>query len=51
RLTMLAMSRRAREGGTFRGKRADLFINDLADTMAGMLTGPVSRDTRAVLDD
>lgn len=50
RFTMLAMSRRARSGGTFRGKKAQLFLNDLADTMAGMLMAPVSDATRAVID-
>lgn len=51
RFTMLAMSRRARSGGSFRGKQARLFLNDLADTMAGMLQAPVSAETREVLDE
>lgn len=50
RFTLLAMSRRARNGGSFRGKSAQLFVNDLADTMAGMLLAPVSEETREVLD-
>lgn len=51
RYTMLAMSRRARSGGSFRGKQARLFLNDLADTMAGMLTAPLSTETKAILDE
>lgn len=50
RFVMLAMSRRARLGGSFRGKSARLFLNDLADTMTGMLTAPVSRETREMLE-
>lgn len=50
RFTLLAMSRRARSGGSFRGKSAQLFVNDLADTMAGMLLAPVSDQTREALD-
>ncbi len=49
RFTMLAMSRRARGGGSFRGKSAQLFLNDLADTMAGIFTAPVSNETKGIL--
>lgn len=49
RFALLAMARRAREGGSFRGKAAQLFVNDLADTMAGMLTATVSNSTKEVL--
>lgn len=51
RFTMLAMSRRARRGGSFRGRAARLFLNDLADTMAGMLTAEVSPATMELIDD
>ncbi|MDZ7684727.1 MAG: helix-turn-helix domain-containing protein [Gammaproteobacteria bacterium] len=50
RFAMLAMSRRARSGGSFRGKAAQVFVNDLADTMAGILLAPVSNETREALD-
>lgn len=51
RFATLMLSHRAREGGTFRGKSARVFIHDLADTMAGLLAAPVSEETRAVLND
>ncbi len=50
-LVLLSLSRRAREGGSFRGKGAALFMNNLADLMAAMLAAPVSSDTQACLEN
>lgn len=49
-LVLLSLSRRARDGGSFRGRRADLFINNLADLMAAMLSAPVSSKTQEFFD-
>lgn len=49
-LALLSISRRARKGGSFRGRRAELFFNNLVDEIAAMLSAPVSKATRAVLD-
>ncbi len=49
-LALLAISRRARRGGSFRGRRAELFFNNLVDQVAAMLAGPVSPATEALLD-
>lgn len=46
RLAALSISKRARDGDPFRGKRADLFFHDLADTLAAMLSAPVSKETK-----
>lgn len=51
RLAFLAISGRARRGGSFRGRRAELFLNNLADQLAGMLDAPVHRETRTQLDE
>lgn len=47
--TVLAISRRARRRGSFRGRQAELFFNNLVDQLAAMLAAPVSRATRAEL--
>jgi AcrR family transcriptional regulator len=47
--TVLSISRRARRHGSFRGRRAELFFNNLADQLAAMLAAPVSEATRADL--
>jgi AcrR family transcriptional regulator len=47
--TLLTISRRARRGGSFRGRRAELFFHNLVDQLAAMLTAPVSRATRSQL--
>jgi AcrR family transcriptional regulator len=47
RLASLAMSQRAREKGSFRGKAAEFFLHNLLDTMAAMLAVEVSAQTRA----
>lgn len=49
-LVLLAISRRARGGGSFRGRRAELFFNNLVDQAAAMLAAPTSPATRALLD-
>lgn len=46
RFVALSMSKRARDGDPFKGKRADLFFHDLADTLTAMLSAPVSKETR-----
>jgi len=50
-LVLLVLSRRARLGGSFRGRRAELFFNNLIDQVAAMLAGPVSDATRSLLND
>ena len=45
-----AISRRARVGGSFRGRRAELFFNNLVDQVAAMLVTPASPDTRELLE-
>jgi len=49
-LSLLAISRRARRGGSFRGRRAELFFNNLVDQVTAMLAAPVSPATEALLD-
>ena len=49
-LSLLAISRRARRGGSFRGRRAELFFNNLVDQVAAMLATPVSDATQTLLD-
>ena len=49
-LALLAISRRARSGGSFRGRRAELFFNNLVDQVAAMLAAPVSDATHTLLD-
>ncbi len=43
-----AMSKRARDKGTFSGKNADFFINNLVDTMAAMMAAEISGVTQSV---
>ncbi len=47
---LLSISRRARAGGSFRGRRAELFVSNLADLMAAMLSAPASQDTLELVD-
>jgi AcrR family transcriptional regulator len=47
---LLSMSRRALENGSFSGKRAELFFNNLVDLMAVMLSAPISSNTREFVD-
>ena len=46
-LVLLAMSRRARSGASFRGRRSELFFNNLVDQVAAMLTAPIAQETQA----
>jgi AcrR family transcriptional regulator len=46
---LLAMARRARGGEPFRGRRAELFFENLVDQVTAMLDAPVSEATRAQL--
>ena len=48
-LALLAISRRAR-CGSFRGRQAELFFENLADQLTAMLAVPVSAATRSQLD-
>jgi len=48
-LALFSISRRARTRGSFRGRRAELFFNNLVDQIAAMLSAPVSNATRAAL--
>ena len=47
---LLSLSRRARDGGSFRGRHAEIFFNNLADLMAAMLSAPTSNTTQGLLD-
>ena len=48
-LGLQALSRRARAGDSFRGKRAELFFNNLVDQIAAMMLAPASSATLALL--
>lgn len=48
-LGLQALSRRARAGDSFRGKRAELFFNNLVDQLAAMMLAPPSLATLALL--
>ncbi len=48
-LVLLAISQRARRGGSFRGRQAELFFNNLVDQIAAMLAAPPSAVTLAQL--
>jgi AcrR family transcriptional regulator len=47
---LLSISRRARAGGSFRGRRAELFVSNLTDLMAAMLLAPASPDTLEIIE-
>jgi AcrR family transcriptional regulator len=49
-LVLLTISRRARLGGSFRGRTAELVFNNLVDQMAAMLATPISPETHSLLD-
>jgi AcrR family transcriptional regulator len=44
---LLAMSRRANSKESFRGRRAELFFNNLVDQVTAMLQAPISAETKA----
>lgn len=48
-LGLQALSRRARAGDSFSGKRAELFFNNLVDQIAAMMLAPPSPATMALL--
>jgi AcrR family transcriptional regulator len=48
-LVLLSLSRRASDGGSFRGKRAELFISNLTDLMVAILSAPVSAATNELI--
>jgi AcrR family transcriptional regulator len=50
-MALLAISRRARHRGSFRGPRAELFFNNLVDQVAATLASPVSSETLSALGD
>ena len=50
-MALLAISRRARQRGSFRGPRAELFFNNLVDQLAASLASPVSSETLSALGD
>lgn len=48
-LVLLVLSRRARLGGSFRGRQAELFFNNLVDQVAAMLSASVDEATASAL--
>ena len=46
---LLAMSRRANSKESFRGRRAELFFNNLVDQVTAMLQAPISKETKATM--
>lgn len=48
-MALLAMSRRAKQKDSFKGRRAELFFNNLVDQLLAMLTTPISDETRSQL--
>ena len=48
-LGLQALARRARAGDSFRGKRAELFFNNLVDQLSAMMLAPSSPATLALL--
>lgn len=46
RLVSISMGHHARGKNAFRGEHSDLFINHLLDAMVGLLSAPISDDTR-----
>lgn len=45
RIAALSLAQRARTGGSFSGRRADLYFDTVLDAMAAVLSGPVSEST------
>lgn len=45
RIAAVSLAQRARTGGSFSGKRADLYFDTVLDAMAAVLAGPVSEST------
>jgi hypothetical protein len=49
RFSNLSMSNQTREKGSFRGKKADLFLSNLVDSLVGLFMAEVSDETKAHL--
>lgn len=49
RLASVSMGNHARQKKAFKGTHAKLFLNNLIDTMAGVLSAPVSPETNAII--
>jgi len=47
RLISASMHHQAKQKSAFRGEQADLFLNNLLDALSGLLSAPVSAETRA----
>ena len=48
RLSSASMHHQAKQKNAFRGEQSDLFLNNLLDALTGLLSAPVSPETRAV---
>jgi AcrR family transcriptional regulator len=48
RLASAAMGNHAKQKNAFRGPKADLFISDLIDAMEGLLSAPISEESRSL---
>lgn len=51
RLCAASMYHQARQKNAFRGAQADLFLHSLVDALVGLLSAPVSAQTRALAED
>ena len=49
-LCSASMYRQARQRNAFRGHQSDLFLHNLIDALVGLLSGPVSPETKALSD-
>jgi AcrR family transcriptional regulator len=48
RLCSISMSHHSRQKSAFQGPLADLFLNNLIDELVGLLSAPVSKETKAI---
>jgi AcrR family transcriptional regulator len=48
RLCAGSMYHQAKQKSAFRGRQADIFLHDLIDALVGLLSAPVSQETRAL---
>lgn len=51
RYVAASMVHQAHQANAFRGPQSEMFLNNLADTLAGLLGAPVAEETQAFLDD
>ena len=49
-LGLLALTRRAQSGDSFRGRDAEIFLENLLDQIEGMIKAPVSAKTEALIN-